>query len=303
MELERGESPGHVLTSTDQWYDAPLQDRAQVMNGAVGASEELESSTSDVQKMMLSIVMASYNESRTLADAINQVLDTPFPCPIELIVVDDGSYDGTSAVLARVRDPRVVIHRHPSNLGKGAAILSGIALARGTHVVPFDADLEYAPQDLLALVEPILSGRAEIVYGPRLFGTNTVYQSYRYALGNKVTTFVANVLFDSYISDLHTCLKLVPTQLVRNLSLRERGFGLDTELTAELLRLGHRPFEVPVSYHSRTRSQGKKIDWRDGFSCLVVLVRVRSRGKKKQRIQSRRRNRSGELQLLARSGR
>jgi hypothetical protein len=91
--------------------------------------------------------------------------------------------------------------------------------------------------------------------------------------------------------------------LVRNLSLRERGFGLDTELTAELLRLGHRPFEVPVSYHSRTRSQGKKIDWRDGFSCLVVLVRVRSRGKKKQRIQSRRRNRSGELQLLARSGR
>ncbi len=233
--------------------------------------------TDNQARVMLSIVMPAYNEEPTIAHAIERVLGIDYPCPIELIVVNDGSEDKTADVLANVRDPRVVIKSHPTNRGKGAAILTGISSARGTHMVPFDADLEYAPEDLLALLDPILTRNTEIVYGSRLFGANTVYQSYRYAMGNKVTTFVANLLFDAYISDLHTCLKLLPLPLVRDLTLGEQGFGLDTEITAQVLKRGYRPFEVPVSYHSRTRSQGKKLNWRDGVSCLVILFRVRTR--------------------------
>jgi glycosyltransferase involved in cell wall biosynthesis len=232
-----------------------------------------------MRPVMLSIIMPAYNEGRTIARAIEQVLDVPYPCPIELIVVDDGSRDDTADILDSILDPRVVIHRHATNRGKGAALLSGIDLARGTHVVPFDADLEYAPQDLLPLLRPVLNGRADVVYGSRLFGSNTVYQSYRYAMGNKVTTFVANVLFDSYISDLHTCLKLVPVELLRGLTLSEQGFGLDTEITARLLKAGHRPFEVPVSYHSRTHAEGKHLNWRDGVVCMSILFKVRSQRK------------------------
>ncbi len=226
--------------------------------------------------MMLSIVMPAYNEGRTIAHVIEEVLSVPFPCPIELIVIDDGSTDATADVLAKVRDPRVVIHTHAWNRGKGAALLTGFSLAAGTHVVPFDADLEYAPKDLLSLLDPVLSGRSEVVFGTRLFGANTVYQSYRYAMANKLTTLMANVLFDAHISDLHTCLKLLPFPLLRELRLRQLGFGLDTEITAQVLKLGYRPFEVPVSYHSRTRAEGKKIHWRDGVTCVAVLLHVRS---------------------------
>jgi glycosyltransferase involved in cell wall biosynthesis len=228
-----------------------------------------------VTPIKLSIVMPVYNEGRTIAHAVDEVLNELYPCPIELIVVDDGSEDNTADALSAIRDPRVIVTTHPTNQGKGAALLTGIALATGTHAVPFDADLEYGPRDLVSLLEPVLEGRSEVVYGSRLFGANTVYQSYRYAMGNKFTTWLANVMYDSYISDLHTCLKLMPIRLLRDLKLREQGFGLDTEITAYVLKLGYRPFEVPVSYHSRTRAQGKKLNWRDGVACIGILVRVR----------------------------
>jgi glycosyltransferase involved in cell wall biosynthesis len=223
----------------------------------------------------LSFVMPVYNEARTVVEAVRQVLAVEYPCPIELIVVDDGSTDTTLLELSVIGDPRVRVHQHPTNLGKGAAVRSGVRLATGTHVMPFDADLEYSADDVPRMLAPVVAGRCDVVYGTRLFGVNTVYQSYRYAMGNRLMTLVANVLFDSYLSDLHSCLKLVPRELFDSLRLRETGFGLDTEITASILRQGIRPFEVPVSYHSRTHAEGKKISWRDGVACLQILGRVR----------------------------
>jgi glycosyltransferase involved in cell wall biosynthesis len=225
----------------------------------------------------LSVVMPAHNEARTIAKAVRGILSLEVPYPIELIVVDDGSTDDTAFILRRIEDPRLVVHRLPSNLGKGAAVLSGAALATGTHMVIFDADAEYMASDIPRLARAIISGRSLVVFGTRMFGMNTVYQSFRHAVGNKLATLTANVLFDSCISDMHTCLKMMPISLFRELKLTHTGFGLDTEITAELLRRGHRPFEVPVSYVSRSYAEGKKLRWQDGWDCLVVLLRVRLR--------------------------
>ena len=226
-------------------------------------------------RVKLSILMAAYNEERTIIKAVKSILQVQFPCEVELIVVDDGSTDATSDLLKMIDDPRMISHRHVQNSGKGASILTAAALATGTHLVPFDADLEYAAEDIADMVVPVINGRCDVVYGARLFGVNTVYQSYLYARGNKLMTQFANVLYNSYVSDLHTCLKLMPLEVFMGLNLTERGFGLDTQVTALLLRSGVRPFEVPISYHSRSRAQGKKISWRDAVRCIWILLRTR----------------------------
>jgi dolichol-phosphate hexosyltransferase len=227
----------------------------------------------------LSILMPAYNEEATIVRAVAEILTTDYPCAIELIVVDDGSTDRTGVLLSQLNDERLIVHRHEANQGKGAALCSAASLASGTHILPFDADLEYAAEDIPRLVEPILTGRCSIVYGARLFGCNTVYQTYRYALGNRLLTGLANILFNAYLSDLHTCLKMMPLPVLRELNLREKGFGLDTEMTALLLRKGIRPFEIPVSYYSRSHAQGKKITWRDAVICAWILCRVRLNGR------------------------
>jgi dolichol-phosphate hexosyltransferase len=226
--------------------------------------------------LKLSIVMAAYNEAETITQAVEEVLSVDYPCAMELIIVDDGSSDETPRLLAKIADPRVVVIQHSANRGKGAAVMTAVAQATGTHILPFDADLEYLAEDVLRVLEPVLHGRCSVVYGVRLFGVNTVYRSYLYAVGNKIFTRTANVLFGAYLSDLHTCLKLVPADLLRRLTLRETGFGLDTEISASLLRCGIRPFEVPVSYFSRSHAEGKKIRLRDAFACLWILLRVRA---------------------------
>jgi glycosyltransferase involved in cell wall biosynthesis len=211
-----------------------------------------------VPRLKLSILMPAYNEENTVGRAVAEILGTDYPCDIELIVVDDGSTDGTTVLLAALR--------------------SAAELATGTHLLPFDADLEYAAEDIPRMLEPVLKGRSDVVYGTRLFGVNTVYQSYRYALGNRMLTALANLFFDASLSDMHTCLKLMPAATMKQLSLSEIGFGLDTEMTALLLLRGIRPFEVPVSYYSRSHAEGKKINWRDAVRCVWILLRVRFRG-------------------------
>lgn len=225
----------------------------------------------------LSILMAAFNEGLTIVQAIEEVLGTSYPCDVELIVVDDGSSDNTAALLQRIDDPRVKLYRHASNLGKGAALRSALSLATGTHVLPFDADLEYLAEDIPKLLEPVVKRRYDVIFGTRLTGYNTVFHSYRYALGNRLLTRLANLLFDACIADLHTCLKLMPSTLLKDFSLTQAGFGLDSEITALLLRSGIRPFEVPVSYYGRSRGQGKKIGWRDAIWCGWTLLRVRLR--------------------------
>lgn len=229
-----------------------------------------------VPNLKLSIIMAAFNEQETIEQAISEILEIDYPCGMELIVIDDGSKDETPNLLAAIDDPRVIVFRHEKNMGKGAAILTGVSLASGTHILPFDADLEYTPEDIPKILEPVLRGRCSVVFGVRLFGYNTVYRSYVYALGNRMLTRITNIMFGACLSDLHTCLKLLPTTLFQSMRLSEAGFGLDTEISASLLRCGVRPFEVPVSYFSRSHEEGKKITWRDAFACLWILIRVRT---------------------------
>ena len=234
-----------------------------------------------VLPLKVSVLMCAFNEQERIEKAISEVLSTSYPCDMEIIVVDDGSTDDTALMAEKISDPRLIVHRLANNMGKGYALRCAADLATGTHMLPFDADLEYSPGDIPRLIDPVIKRDYDVVYGARIFGLNTVYQSYRYAVGNRVLTRIANILFDANVSDLHTCLKLVSLALFRQLTLNESRFGLDTELTAILLRLGVRPFEVPVSYYSRSHAQGKKIGWRDAVACVAILVKVRVRRRKR----------------------
>jgi dolichol-phosphate hexosyltransferase len=223
----------------------------------------------------LSILMPVYNERATLASAIKDVLNVNFPCEIELVIVDDGSTDGTRDLYPSLAaDPRVSVHMHERNQGKGAAIRTAATVATGDYVIMCDADLEYSPAEIPALMAPVLAGEADVVYGTRTFGSHNAY-SYAYVLGNKGVTTFANVLFNCYISDLETCFKLMPADLYRTLGIRATGFGMEAEVTGKLLRRGYRPYEVPITYRARSREAGKKLTWRDGVEALWILLRER----------------------------
>lgn len=226
--------------------------------------------------MKLSIVMPVYNEEQRAPNAIKQTLAVDFPCEVELVVVDDGSQDRTAELLGTVDDPRMRLIQHPHNQGKGAAVQTGVAEATGEYLVILDADLEYDPKDIPRLLEPVFEGRGDVVYGSRTFGSHTAF-SFWYVMGNKVVTTAANILFNSYISDLETGYKLMPTALFRELRVRSKGFGMEAETTGKLLRRGIRPYEVPISYHARSREDGKKITWTDGVEALLILLRERIR--------------------------
>jgi glycosyltransferase involved in cell wall biosynthesis len=234
--------------------------------------------TGQIVPFGLSVIVPSYNEDGTILDVLDALLCLDLPGKkLEIIVVNDGSTDDTRNHIDSFDDSRLVALHHPSNLGKGAAVRTGIAAATGSHVLIFDADSEYDVNDVPRLVTPLLTGRAEVVYGSRMSGFGTVHPSLWHKWGNKAMTGMANLLFGSSISDLHTCLKLLPTPLLRSFNLSENGFGLDTEISAEVLRAGYRPYEMPISYVGRSKEDGKKIRMTDAFDCILILFKVRLR--------------------------
>ena len=227
--------------------------------------------------MKLSILMPVYNEYATLAAAVKEVLEVNYPCSFELLIVDDGSTDGTRDLYPSLTDdPRVVVKLHEKNQGKGGAIKTAAREATGDYLIICDADLEYSPAQIPSLLAPVIAGDAAVVYGTRTFGSHNAY-SYLYVLGNKGVTTFANVLFNCYISDLETCFKLIPTDLYRALKIKSAGFGMEAEITGKLLRRGVRPYEVPISYKARSREEGKKLTMWDGVEALGILVRERMR--------------------------
>jgi dolichol-phosphate hexosyltransferase len=233
----------------------------------------------------LSVLVPVYNEAKTLQTALKRILDVDYPCEVEVVLVDDGSTDGTREMLDAVSDPRAQVVHHPANRGKGAAIRTAAEAATGNYMIICDADLEYAPEEIPSLLQPVLRGEAEVVYGTRSFGSHTAY-SFWYVLGNKGVTMFANVVYDCWISDLETCFKLLPLPLYRELDIRSAGFGMEAEVTGKLLVRGYRPYEVPISYKARSREEGKKLTWKDGVEALWILTRERVKGRDHRRALS-----------------
>ena len=224
----------------------------------------------------LSILMPVYNEAATVERAVAAVLDADLPVTAEIVLVDDGSTDGTRRIIEQAAWPsdRVRIHWHSHNRGKGAAVRTALADAQGEFAAIFDADLEYEPADLRTLLPPLLDGTAQAVFGVRAFDGFTSH-SYLYVLGNRVVTLAANVLFNVYVKDLMTMHKIVRTDIFKSLPLREAGFAIEAEITARLLQRGERIFEVPVRYKARATEEGKKLTWVDGLRVLRTLARCR----------------------------
>jgi len=224
----------------------------------------------------LSILMPVYNEAATVERAVAAVLDADLPVTAEIVLVDDGSTDGTRRIIEQAAWPsdRVRIHWHSHNRGKGAAVRTALADAQGEFAAIFDADLEYEPADLRTLLPPLLDGTAQAVFGVRAFDGFTSH-SYLYVLGNRVVTLAANVLFNVYVKDLMTMHKIVRTDIFKSLPLREPGFAIEAEITARLLQRGERIFEVPVRYKARATEEGKKLTWVDGLRVLRTLARCR----------------------------
>jgi glycosyltransferase involved in cell wall biosynthesis len=224
---------------------------------------------------MLSILMPVYNERERVQDAIREVLQTELPAEFELIVVDDGSTDGTREILRGGDwESRVRLLEHPVNRGKGAAVRTALAEARGELAAIFDADLEYDPQDLALLMPPLLDGRTNACFGVRAFDGYTSH-SFLYVLGNKSVTMVCNMLFNVYLHDIMTCQKMIRTELFRSLPLTAPGFAIEPEITARLVQRGERIFEVPVHYRARSTEEGKKLTAADGFRVVATLLRCR----------------------------
>jgi glycosyltransferase involved in cell wall biosynthesis len=223
----------------------------------------------------LTVVMPVFNERRTVERAIDEVLTAGLSDGLELLVVDDGSVDGTSELLERHEwPPEVRVLRHDRNRGKGAAIRTALAEADGRFTTIMDADLEYDAGDIALLLEPLRSGEARVVYGTRAFRSHSAY-SFWYVLGNRAVTFAANLVYNSWISDLMTGYKAMETELFRSLDLRERGFAIEAEITARVLGAGLRVFEVPIDYRARSREEGKKLTALDGLRVLRTLLRCR----------------------------
>jgi glycosyltransferase involved in cell wall biosynthesis len=221
----------------------------------------------------LSVVMPVYNERETVEEMVRRVLRVPLR--IELIVVDDGSKDGTREVLASLaQELGFKLFLQPENRGKGAALRRGFGEVTGDLVVIQDADLEYSPEEYPQLIQLICEGRADVVYGSRFLGRHRVFLFTHYA-GNRLLTLITNVLYNTMLTDMETCYKVMRAEVLRSFALESNGFGIEPELTAKIFKRHYRVYEVPITYDGRGYDEGKKIGWRDGFVALWVLLKYR----------------------------
>lgn len=222
---------------------------------------------------LLSVVMPVYNERATIEEIVGRVLAVPIRT--QLIVVDDGSSDGTRERLVEIQRERgFTLILQPRNRGKGAALRRGFQEVAGDLVVIQDADLEYSPEEYPQLIELICQGRADVVYGSRFLGRHRVFMFSHY-VGNRIVTLLTNVLYNTMLTDMETCYKVMRVEVLRSFTLSSNGFGIEPELTAKIFKRGYRVYEVPITYDGRGYDQGKKITWRDGFRALWVLLRYR----------------------------
>ncbi|MEO7794163.1 MAG: glycosyltransferase, partial [Thermoanaerobaculia bacterium] len=235
-------------------------------------------SGSRASAVKLSVIVPVYNERYLVRDLLARVLAVEDPCiaELEVVVVDDGSIDGTREVLREVatREPRVRYIEHPHNMGKGAAVRTGIAAATGDLTLFQDADLEYDPNDYPRLIRPILEDGADVVYGSRfLTADRRRVLRYRHSRINRLLTWMSNLFTDLDLTDMETCYKLFRTELLKSIPLRSNDFALEPEITAKIAKRGFRIFEVPISYIGRTQLEGKKIGWLDGFKAVGTMLR------------------------------
>jgi glycosyltransferase involved in cell wall biosynthesis len=222
---------------------------------------------------LLSVVMPVYNERETIDEIIRRVLAVPIR--IELIVVDDGSKDGTRDLLPKLaKELKFKLILQPVNAGKGAALRRGFEEVTGDLVVIQDADLEYSPEEFPELIQLICEGRADVVYGSRFLGRHRVFLFTHY-VGNRLLTLITNVLYNTMLTDMETCYKVMRTRVLRSMKLEANGFGIEPELTAKIFKRHYRVYEIPITYDGRGYDEGKKITWRDGVVALWVLLKYR----------------------------
>lgn len=222
----------------------------------------------------LSVIVPAFNERNTIAESIRRVRDVQLPIEHEIIIVDDGSTEGTRDILRQLEDSTVRVIYQPQNGGKGSALRAGFDEASGDLIVCHDADLEYDPRDWVVMLRPLLEGDANIVYGSRFTGERRNMMFWHWA-GNRFRSLVTNVLYNTTVSDMETCYKMMDATVLKSLKLRVNKFDIEPEVTAKLLRAGHRIYEVPIRYAGREVDEGKKISWRDGIPALWTLLWLR----------------------------
>jgi glycosyltransferase involved in cell wall biosynthesis len=240
--------------------------------------------------MKLSIIIPVYNEVETVAEIVRRVRAVELAVPTgfgaengatvrlerEIVVVDDGSTDGTSQALHTLENnPNTIVVFHERNQGKGAAVRTGLQHASGDVILIQDADLEYDPREYPMLLQPIVEGRSKVVYGSRFRGGPTKAMFFWHMVGNRFVTLATNVLYDTILSDMETCYKVFTREVADRIVLKSPRWGFDPEITAQILKRGYRIYEVPISYTGREFSEGKKLNWRDGFVVLWTLIKNR----------------------------
>lgn len=228
---------------------------------------------SDKIENVLSVIMPVYNEIKTIETIVGRVLARPEV--FELIIVDDGSTDGTrDAIKKLASNAKVKYIFHEKNKGKGGAISTGLRYCSGQYVIFQDADLEYHPEEYPSLLAPIVRGDADVVYGSRFKGAGRAFLFHHY-IGNKLLTFITNILYNSCITDMETCYKLFKRDIIKDITIKSKRFNLEPEITAKALKKKVKLFEVPITYSGRDFSEGKKITWRDGISAVWTLIKFR----------------------------